>query len=134
MISALGVGLQFGKRKLFENVNITFSPGNCYGIIGANGSGKSTFLKLLSGELETTTGRIEVAPGKRLSVLKQDQFAFDEEEVLTTVLMGHKRLYQIMKEKDAIYANPNFTDADGIKVGELENEFTELNGWNAEVD
>ncbi|HLF18688.1 MAG TPA: ATP-binding cassette domain-containing protein [Candidatus Omnitrophota bacterium] len=134
MISANGVSLQFGKRKLFDGVNITFSPGNCYGIIGANGSGKSTFLKLLSGELETTTGEVVVAPGKRISVLKQDQFAFDDYEILETVIMGHKRLYEVMKEKDAIYANPQFSEADGLRASELEAEFTELDGWNAQTD
>jgi len=134
MISAVGVTLQFGKRKLFENVNITFTPGNCYGIIGANGSGKSTFLKLLSGELESTAGNISIAPGKRLSILKQDQFAFDDYEVLETVIMGHKRLYQVMKEKDEIYTNPDFSEADGMRASELEAEFTELNGWNATTD
>ena len=134
MISANNVTLQFGKRKLFEGVNITFSPGNCYGVIGANGSGKSTFMKILSGELETTAGEISVAPGKRVSVLKQDQFAFDECEVLETVIIGHKRLYQVMKEKDAIYANPDFSEEDGMRASELEAEFAELNGWDATAD
>jgi ATPase subunit of ABC transporter with duplicated ATPase domains len=134
MISANGVTLQFGKRKLFENVNITFSPGNCYGIIGANGSGKSTFMKLLSGELETTAGEVVVAPGKRVSILKQDQFAFDDVEVLQAVIMGHKKLFDVMKEKDEIYANPDFSEADGMRASELEAEFTELNGWNATTD
>src|SRR5690349_21691194 len=116
MISANGVSLQFGKRILFDGVNITFNPGNCYGIIGANGSGKSTFLKILAGDLETTTGTVSIASGKRLSMLKQDQFAFDEYTVLMTVIMGHKQLYEVMKEKDEIYAKPDFSDADGIRA------------------
>ncbi len=134
MISASNVSLQFGKRVLFDNVNITFNPGHCYGIIGANGSGKSTFLKILSGDMDTTAGSVSVAGGKRISVLKQDQFAFDEITVLMTVIMGHKKLYQVMKEKDDIYAKPDFSDADGLRASELEAEFTELNGWNAESD
>ncbi|OGX25452.1 MAG: hypothetical protein A2787_06735 [Omnitrophica WOR_2 bacterium RIFCSPHIGHO2_01_FULL_48_9] len=134
MISVNNVTLQFGKRRLFESVNITFSPGNCYGVIGANGSGKSTFLKILSGEVDTTAGDIVVAPGKRLSVLKQDQFAFDEYTVLTTVVIGHKELYSIIQEKDAIYAKPDFSDADGIRASELEAKFSEMNGWNAEAE
>lgn len=134
MITANGVSLQFGSRKLFSNVNITFSQGNCYGLIGANGSGKSTFLKILSGELETTTGDVSVTPGERVSVLKQDQYAFDEYTVLTTVIMGHKRLYEIMKEKDELYSKESFSDADGMRVSSLEGEFSELDGWNAESD
>lgn len=134
MISANNIGLQYGSRKLFDGVNITFSPGNCYGLIGANGSGKSTFLKILSGEIESTSGEVAVGSGKRLSVLKQDQFAFDEYDVLTTVLMGHKKLFDVMTEKDAIYAKPDFSDADGIRASELEGEFAELDGWNAESD
>lgn len=134
MISANNVTLQFGKRRLFEHVTLTFSPGNCYGLIGANGSGKSTFLKLLSRELDTTAGEISVIPGKRISVLKQDQFAFDEYTVLTTVIMGHKELYDVMQEKDALYAKPDFSDADGLRASELETKFTEMNGWNAESD
>lgn len=134
MISASNVTLQFGKRRLFENVNITFTPGNCYGLIGANGSGKSTFLKLLSRELDTTAGQISVVPGKRISILKQDQFAFDEFNVLTTVIMGHKELYDVMQEKDALYAKPDFSDADGLRASDLETKFTEMNGWNAESD
>ncbi|MBP9854614.1 MAG: ATP-binding cassette domain-containing protein [Candidatus Omnitrophica bacterium] len=134
MIGANNIGLQFGSRKLFDGVSITFSPGNCYGLIGANGSGKSTFLKILSGEIESTTGEVFMAAGKRLSVLKQDQFAYDEYDVLTTVLMGHKKLFQVMAEKDAIYAKPDFSDADGIRASELEGEFAELDGWNAESD
>ena len=132
MLTVNNVSLQFGQRKLFSDVNIVFSPGNCYGLIGANGSGKSTFLKILSGEIDTTTGEVIVAPGQRISVLKQDQFAFDEFSVLTTVMMGHKRLYDIMTEKDALYAKPDFSDADGIRSSELEAEFADLSGWDAE--
>lgn len=134
MISVNNLSLQFGQRKLFSNVNITFSAGNCYGLIGANGSGKSTFLKILSGEVESTTGEVEIFPGKRLSMLKQDQFAFDEYIVLTTVIMGHKKLHEIMIEKDKLYSKTPFTDADGIRASELEGEFAELEGWNAESD
>ena len=134
MLSVNGVSLQFGQRRLFEDVNISFQKGNCYGLIGANGSGKSTFVKILSGELDTTTGRIEIGSGERLSVLKQDQFAYDESIVLDTVIMGHKRLYEVIKEKDAIYAKADFSEADGIKACELEAEFEAMNGWNAESD
>ncbi len=134
MISANGVSLQYGQRKLFSGVNIVFSPGNCYGLIGANGSGKSTFLKILSGEIETTTGEVVVAPGKRISVLRQDQFAFDQYTALMTVIMGHQRLYTIMTERDAIYANENFSEEDGNRAAELEGEFADLEGWNAESD
>ncbi|HOW43352.1 MAG TPA: ATP-binding cassette domain-containing protein [Candidatus Omnitrophota bacterium] len=132
MITVNNVSLQYGQRKLFSGVNIVFSPGNCYGLIGANGSGKSTFLKILSGEIESTTGEVIVPPLKRISVLKQDQFAFDEYTALTTVIMGHKRLYDITIEKDALYAKTPFTDADGMRVSDLEHEFGELDGWNAE--
>ncbi|MDP2928083.1 MAG: ATP-binding cassette domain-containing protein [Candidatus Omnitrophota bacterium] len=134
MISVSNVSLEFGQRKLFTKVNIVFSSGNCYGLIGANGSGKSTFLKILSGEIESSTGEVTIPAGKRLSVLKQDQFAFDQFTVLTTVIMGHKRLYEIMTEKEAIYAKTPFTDEDGIHASKLEEEFTELGGWNAESD
>ena len=134
MISANGLSLHFGSRKLFSGVNIIFSPGNCYGLIGANGSGKSTFLKILSGEVDSTTGEVAVSPGKRIAVLKQDQFAFDEYTVLTTVIMGHKRLYDIIMEKDTLYAKKNFSDKDGIHLSELETEFAKLDGWNAESD
>lgn len=134
MISVKGVSLQYGSRKLFSGVDIVFSPGNCYGLIGANGSGKSTFLKILSGEIESTEGSVVVDPGKRLSVLKQDQFAFDDYTALMTVIMGHKRLYDVMNEKDALYAKPDFSDDDGMRVSELEGEFAELNGWSAEPD
>lgn len=134
MISTSGITLQYGKRRLFENVTITFSPGNCYGLIGANGSGKSTFIKILSGEIESTAGTVNLKPGARISTLKQDQFAYDESSVLTTVIMGHERLYQVIKEKDAIYANPDFSEEDGLRVSELEGEFAEMDGWNAESD
>ncbi|PIQ90981.1 MAG: ABC transporter ATP-binding protein [Candidatus Omnitrophica bacterium CG11_big_fil_rev_8_21_14_0_20_41_12] len=134
MISVNNVSLQFGQRKLFTGVNIVFSPGNCYGLIGANGSGKSTFLKILSGEIDSSAGEVVISAGKRISVLKQDQFAFDQYQVLTTVIMGHKRLYEIMTEKDAIYAKTPFTDADGMHASRLEEEFSELEGWNAESD
>jgi ATPase subunit of ABC transporter with duplicated ATPase domains len=134
MISASGVSLRFGKRALFEDVNIKFTPGNCYGLIGANGAGKSTFLKILSGEIEPTTGEVHVTPGERIAVLKQDHFAYDEYKVLDTVIMGHKRLYDVMKEREAIYAKPDFTDEDGMRAGELEAEFAELNGWEAESE
>ena len=134
MISVSGVSLRFGKRALFEDVNIKFTPGNCYGLIGANGAGKSTFLKILSGEIEPTTGEVHVTPGERIAVLKQDHFAYDEYKVLDTVIMGHKRLYDVMKEREAIYAKPDFTDEDGMRAGELEAEFAELNGWEAESE
>lgn len=134
MISTSGVTLQFGKRVLFKDVSIKFTPGNCYGVIGANGTGKSTFLKLLSGDIEPTKGSIDITPGERMSVLKQDHFAFDEYEVLRTVIMGNQHLVDIMDEKDAIYAKPDFSDEDGIRAGELEAEFAELNGWDAESD
>ncbi len=134
MISVNNVSLQLGRRRLFSEVNIVFSPGNCYGLIGANGSGKSTFLKILSGEVDSTAGEVVVSPGKRVSTLRQDQFAFDEYTALTTVIMGHKKLYEIMQAKDAIYAKTPFTEADGMRAGELEEEFGELQGWNAESD
>ncbi len=134
MISTSNVSLRFGKRILFEEVNIKFTPGNCYGLIGANGAGKSTFLKILSGEIEAQTGDVSLQPGQRLAVLKQNQFAFDEFPVLETVLMGHERLYAIMKEKDAIYAKADFSEEDGNRAAELEAEFAELEGWNAESD
>lgn len=134
MISVDGISLQFGKRRLFENVTISFKPGNCYGLIGANGSGKSTFLKILSGEIEPTSGNVTVSDGDRVSILKQDQFAYDEHAVLMTVIMGHKKLYQIMAEKEAIYAKPDFSDADGLRASELESQFAEMNGWDAEAE
>jgi ATPase subunit of ABC transporter with duplicated ATPase domains len=134
MIAVNNLSLQFGKRTLFEEVNIKFTKGNCYGVIGANGAGKSTFLKILSGEIDATTGGIEITPGERMSVLSQNHFAFDEYSVLQTVIMGNKRLYDVMLEKDAIYAKEDFTDADGMRVGDLEAEFAEMDGWNAESD
>ena len=134
MISANNISLQYGKRKLFEGVSISFSPGNCYGLIGANGSGKSTFLKILSKEIESTTGNVSLPSGKRLSMLKQDQFAYDQYDVLTTVIMGYKKLYDVMREKDEIYGKPDFSDADGVKASELEEQFSEMDGWNAESD
>jgi ATPase subunit of ABC transporter with duplicated ATPase domains len=134
MISARGVSLQFGKRVLFSGVNVTFTKGNCYGLIGANGSGKSTFLRILSGEMEATRGDVEVTRGERLSVLKQDHFAFDEYSALTTVMMGDKRLYDVMTERDAIYAKENFSEKDGMNASHLEGEFSELGGWTAESD
>ncbi|MCK9432180.1 MAG: ATP-binding cassette domain-containing protein [Candidatus Omnitrophica bacterium] len=134
MISVIDVTLEFGERKLFSGVNLVFSSGNCYGLIGANGSGKSTFLKILSGEIEPSKGEISVAPGKRISVLKQDQFAFDKFSVINTVIMGHKRLYEIITEKERIYAKNPFTDEDGMYASKLEEEFSELDGWNAESD
>ncbi|MBE5842861.1 MAG: ATP-binding cassette domain-containing protein [Butyrivibrio sp.] len=134
MISANNVTLRVGKKALFEDVNIKFTEGNCYGIIGANGAGKSTFLKILSGKLETTNGDVVITPGQRLSFLEQDHFKYDEYTVLDTVIMGNARLYEIMKEKDAIYAKEDFTDEDGIRASELEAEFAEMNGWEAESD
>ncbi len=134
MISANNVTLRLGKRALFEDVNIKFTPGNCYGLIGANGAGKSTFLKILSGELEPTKGEIALTPGERISFLKQDHFQYDEYNVMDTVIMGNYRLYQIMKEKEKIYAKEDFTEEDGLKASELEDEFATMNGWDAEVD
>ena len=134
MISANGVTLRVGKKALFEDVNIKFTEGNCYGLIGANGAGKSTFLKILSGKLEPTNGDIVITPGQRLSFLQQDHFKYDEYSVLDTVIMGNQRLYDIMKEKDAIYMKEEFTDEDGIRAAELEGEFATLNGWEAESD
>ncbi|HZG13617.1 MAG TPA: ATP-binding cassette domain-containing protein [Candidatus Bathyarchaeia archaeon] len=134
MISTSGVSLRYGKRALFEDVNIKFTPGNCYGLIGANGAGKSTFLKILSGEIDPTSGHVHITPGQRLAVLKQNHFEFDEYEVLKTVIMGHKRLYEIMEEKDALYSKPDFSEEDGMKASELEGEFETLNGWQAEPD
>ena len=134
MISANNITLRVGKKALFEDVNIKFTEGNCYGLIGANGAGKSTFLKILSGQLEPTNGDVVITPGQRLSFLQQDHFKYDAYTVLDTVIMGNKRLYEIMKEKDAIYAKADFTDEDGIRASELEGEFTEMNGWEAESD
>ena len=134
MISANNITLRVGKKALFEDVNIKFTEGNCYGLIGANGAGKSTFLKILSGQLEPTNGDVVITPGQRLSFLQQDHFKYDSYTVLDTVIMGNKRLYEIMKEKDAIYAKADFTDEDGIRASELEGEFAEMNGWEAESD
>ncbi|WP_028590374.1 ABC-F family ATP-binding cassette domain-containing protein [Paenibacillus massiliensis] len=134
MISTSGVTLRYGKRPLFEDVNIKFTPGNCYGLIGANGAGKSTFLKILSGEIEANSGEVHMTPGERLAVLKQNHYEYDEFPVLETVIMGHTRLYDIMKEKDALYAKAEFSEEDGLRAGELEGEFAELNGWDAEPD
>lgn len=134
MISVNNVVLQYGKRVLFDDVNITFKPGNCYGVIGANGAGKSTFLKILSGEIEPNKGDVTIESGKRMAVLTQDHYAFDEHQALHTVLMGHKKLWSIMEEKDKLYAKEDFTDADGIRTSELEAEFAEMDGWNAESD
>ena len=134
MITVNNLARQFGKRVLFQDVNLKFTPGNCYGIIGANGAGKSTFLKAISGQIDPNHGTIALGPGERLSVLSQDHFAFDEFTVMDTVLMGHTVLWDIMKEKDALYSKPDFSDADGIRVSELEEKFAELEGWNAESD
>lgn len=134
MITVSNLAIQFGKRVLFQDVNLKFTPGNCYGIIGANGAGKSTFLKALSGDLEPNTGTVTFGPGERLSVLKQDHFAYDEYTVLDTVLRGHTVLWEITNEKDSLYSKPDFSDADGVKAAELEEKFAELEGWNAESD
>jgi ATPase subunit of ABC transporter with duplicated ATPase domains len=134
VINVTNVSLRYGERKLFEDVNLKFTPGNCYGVIGANGAGKSTFLKILSGEIEPNTGDVSVAPGIRMSVLKQDHYQYDELGVLDTVVMGNARLHEIMKEKDELYAKTDFTDEDGIRAAELEGEFAELNGWEAESE
>src|SRR5690625_1504606 len=134
MITVSNVSLQFGDKKLFEDVNLKFNPGNCYGLIGANGAGKSTFLKVLSGELDAQAGHVSLAPGKRLAVLKQDHFAYEEQQVLDTVLMGHEELYKVKEEKDGIYMKADFSEADWMRAAELEGEFAEMNGWEAESD
>jgi ATPase subunit of ABC transporter with duplicated ATPase domains len=134
MISTSNITLRYGKRTLFEDVNIKFTPGNCYGLIGANGAGKSTFLKILSGEIDPQSGSVQITPGERMAVLQQNQTAYDEFPVLQTVVMGHTRLWEIMLEKDAIYAKPDFSDADGVRASELESEFADMNGWNAEYE
>ncbi len=134
MISVSNLSLRYGKRVLFDEVNLKFTPGNCYGVIGANGAGKSTFLKILSGEIDPTTGQVMMDPGDRMSVLSQNHFAFDAFEVLQTVMMGNKKLWKLIQEKDAIYAKPDFSDADGVKAADLEHQFAEMNGWNAESD
>ncbi|NNC83444.1 MAG: ATP-binding cassette domain-containing protein [Flavobacteriales bacterium] len=134
MIAAHNISLQFGKRILFDEVNIKFTQGNCYGVIGANGAGKSTFLKILTNEVDATSGHIEIEPGKRISFLKQDHYAYDEVTALDTVMMGHQELWAVKEEKDAIYMKPDFSDEDGIKAAELEEKFAEMDGWNAEAD
>jgi len=134
MITVSDLKIQFGKRILFQDVNMKFTQGNCYGVIGANGAGKSTFLKAIAGDIDTTSGKITLGPGERLSVLNQDHFAFDDYTVLDTVLKGHGELWDIMKEKDAIYANPDFSEEDGIRAAELEGKFADMDGWNAESD
>ncbi|MCL2355474.1 MAG: ATP-binding cassette domain-containing protein, partial [Oscillospiraceae bacterium] len=134
MISSIGVTVRFGKRVLFEDVNIKFTKGNCYGLIGANGAGKSTFLKVLSGEIEASKGDIAIDRGSRISTLKQDHFAYEEHTVIDTVIMGNEELYKIMKDKEAIYMKEDFSEADGIKVAKLEERFAELDGWNSESD
>lgn len=134
MISVNNLSLQFGKRTLFDDVNLKFVNGNCYGVIGANGAGKSTFLKILTGDQDPTRGRVELEPGKRMAVLKQNHYEFDAFPVLQAVIMGHKRLYEIMTEKDALYAKPDFSDEDGMRASELEAEFADMEGWNAETD
>ena len=134
MITVNNLDVQFGKRILFQDVNLKFTPGNCYGIIGANGAGKSTFLRVISKQLDPTRGTVSLGPGERLSVLSQDHFAFDEYTVMDTVLMGHTTLWEVMSEKNALYAKPDFSDEDGIRVSELEEKFAEMEGWNAESD
>lgn len=134
MIQVNNLAIQFGKKPLFQDVNLTFTQGNCYGIIGANGAGKSTLMRILSGQLSPTHGTVTFGPGERLSVLSQDHFEFDECPVIETVLRGHTVLWDIMQEKDAIYAKPDFSDEDGIRAAELEEKFAELEGWNAESD
>ena len=134
MISANNVTLRIGKKALFEDVNIKFTEGNCYGLIGANGAGKSTFLKILTGQIEPSKGDVSITPGQRLSFLEQDHFKYDEYTALDTVIMGNERLYEIMKEKEAIYAKEDFTEEDGNKASELEAEFADMNGWEAESD
>jgi ATPase subunit of ABC transporter with duplicated ATPase domains len=134
MLSCSNISLKYGKRTLFEEVSIRFASGNCYGLIGANGAGKTTFLKILSGEIDPTSGKVEMSPGERMAILKQNHYEFDEFTILETVIMGHKRLYEIMKEREEVYANPDFSEADGIKASELEAEFADINGWNAEAE
>jgi len=134
MLTVTNVSLRYGDKKLFEDVNLKFTPGNCYGVIGANGAGKSTFLKILSGEIEPQSGSVSLTPGQRIAVLKQDHFAYEEYPVLETVLMGHEKLYNVKQEKDAIYMKPDFSEEDGIRAAELEGEFAEMNGWEAESD
>ena len=132
MITVSNLAIQFGKKPLFQDVNLKFSPGNCYGVIGANGAGKSTFLKILSGDLDSTRGNVSMEPGERLSVLTQDHYAFDEHTVIDTVMMGHSEMWKVMKEKDAIYMKEDFSEEDGNKAADLEEKFAEMDGWNAE--
>ena len=134
MIQVINVSLAFGNRTLYKEVNLKFSKGNCYGIIGANGAGKSTFLKILTGEIEPNTGEVVITPGERMSVLAQNQNAYDDQTILDTVLLGHKRLMEVQKEKDLLYAKEDFSEEDGIRAGELETEFAELGGWEAESE
>ncbi|MGX8685867.1 MAG: ABC-F family ATP-binding cassette domain-containing protein, partial [Spirochaetales bacterium] len=134
MITASKISLSYGTQVLFKDVNIKFTPGNCYGIIGANGAGKSTFLKILSGEIEPDTGEVIITPGQRMAVLRQDHFAFNNYTIMDTVIMGYKKLYDIMKEREAIYLKEDFTEEDGIRAADLESEFAELGGWEAEAD
>ena len=134
MISAKNITLAYGKRVLFEEVNLSFQKGNCYGVIGANGAGKSTFLKILSGEIEPNKGNVEITPGERLAVLKQNQFEFDEATVLNTVLMGHQKMWKVMQEREKIYSLADFSEEDGLRAGELEHEFGEMGGYTAESD
>src|SRR6188472_1869017 len=134
MISVNNVTVSFGKRVLFDEVNISFTKGNCYGVIGANGAGKSTFLKILSGEIEPNKGTVDITPGERMAVLKQNHFEFDEQTVLNTVLMGHKKMWDVMHEKDAIYMKEDFNEEDGMRAGHLEAEFGEMGGYTAESD
>lgn len=134
MLQVSNVSLRFGDRKLFEDVNIKFTPGNCYGLIGANGAGKSTFLKILSGELDSQSGHVSLGKDERLSILKQDHFAYEDERVLDVVLRGNEKLWNVMKEKNEIYMKPDFSDEDGMRAAELEGEFGEMGGWTAESD
>ncbi|MYL59077.1 ATP-binding cassette domain-containing protein, partial [Virgibacillus halodenitrificans] len=134
MINVTNVSLRYGDKKLFEDVNLKFTPGNCYGLIGANGAGKSTFLKILSGEIEPQSGAVSLSPGERLAILKQNHFEYEEHQVLDTVLMGHEKLYSVKQEKDAIYMKGDFSEEDGMRAAELEGEFAEMNGWEAESD
>lgn len=134
MLTVTDVSLRYGDKKLFEDVHLKFTPGNCYGVIGANGAGKSTFLKILAGEMEPQTGNVSIKPGQRIAMLKQDHFAYEEYPVIETVLMGHEKLYDIRQEKDAIYMKADFSEEDGIRAAELEAEFAEMNGWEAESD
>ncbi|MBK5102474.1 MAG: ATP-binding cassette domain-containing protein, partial [Desulfobacteraceae bacterium] len=134
MITASNVALSYGKRVIFQDVNIKFTPGNCYGLIGANGAGKSTFLKILAGQLEPDRGEITRGPGQRIAELNQDQFAFDEHTVFNTVIIGHKKLYKVMTEREALYSKADFTEEDGIRSGELEAKFGEMNGYEAEAE